>query len=255
MAATTLADRAVLRLSGEDVRGFLQGLVTADVTAITPEAPGWGGLLTPQGKVLFDFLLWAEGDDILLDCEAAEAEALLRRLSLYRLRRRITIVRDLARAVHWAPAGDSGVPDPRLAALGRRWIDAPGEAAEGWRELRLLHGIAEGVAELGSDKTLWLEANARELNGVSFTKGCYVGQENTARMHHRSKVNRRLLVFHADGDPGDAARIYYPDLGLAVAQVRVEAIAPQMVLGGVAARPIVPTWLAGALAVPSEQTQ
>ena len=103
--------------------------------------------------------------------------------------------------------------------------------------------------------TVRLEANARELNGVSFTKGCYVGQENTARMHHRSKVNRRLLVFHADGDPGDAARIYYPDLGLAVAQVRVEAIAPQMVLGGVAARPIVPTWLAEALAAPSEQTQ
>lgn len=252
MVATTLADRAVLRLSGEDVRDFLQGLVSADVALVAADAPAWAGLLTPQGKALFDFLLWAEGDDILVDCEAAEAESLVRRLSLYRLRRRITIVRDLALGVHWAPEGKEGVPDPRLDALGRRWIAAPGEAAEGWRELRLLHGVTEGVAELGSDKTLWLEANARELNGVSFTKGCYVGQENTARMHHRSKVNRRLIVVHAEEDPGEAARVYYPALGLAVAQLRAEALAPEMTLGGVAVRPIVPAWLAGALAEPAE---
>jgi folate-binding protein YgfZ len=252
MAATTLTDRAVLRLAGEDVRGFLQGLVTADTALVAADVPAWAGLLTPQGKALFDFLLWAEGDDILVDCEAAEAEALARRLSLYRLRRKITIVRDLALGVHWAPEGSEGAPDPRLAALGRRWLAAPGEAAEGWRALRLLHGVTEGVAELGSDKTLWLEANAGELGGVSYTKGCYVGQENTARMHHRAKVNRRLIVAHAEADPGAAARVYYPDLGLAVAQVRVEALAPEMVLGEVAVRPVMPAWLAEALAEPAQ---
>jgi folate-binding protein YgfZ len=252
MTATTLTDRAVLRLAGEDVRGFLQGLVTADVSLVAASAPAWGGLLTPQGKALFDFLLWAEGDDILVDCEAAEAEALVRRLSLYRLRRKITIVRDLALGVHWAPEGSEGVPDPRLAALGRRWLAAPGEAAEGWRALRLLHGVTEGVAELGSDKTLWLEANAGELGGVSYTKGCYVGQENTARMHHRAKVNRRLIVVHAEADPGAAARVFYPALGLAVAQVRVEALAPEMLLGEVAVRPVIPAWLTEALAEPAQ---
>ncbi|PMZ44311.1 folate-binding protein YgfZ, partial [Pseudomonas sp. GW247-3R2A] len=95
-----------------------------------------------------------------------------------------------------------GVPDPRLAALGRRWIGDAGAAAEGWLAHRLSLGVTEGLAELGNDQTLWLECNARELNGVSFTKGCYVGQENTARMHHRSKVNRRLVVAPL-GEAGD----------------------------------------------------
>src|SRR5215217_4375862 len=102
MAATTLADRAVIRLSGEDVRGFLQGLVTSDVAG---ELPVWVGLLTPQGKCLFDFIVWADGDDLLLDCEAEAAEDLIKRLSIYRLRRPITIARDESVAVHWSPDG------------------------------------------------------------------------------------------------------------------------------------------------------
>lgn len=216
MSATTLVDRAVLRVSGEDVRGFLQGLVTNDVMAVAEDRPVWAGLLTPQGKALFDFILWADGDDILVDCEAEQADALARRLTLYRLRRPIRITRDEGLAVHWALEGDEGVSDPRLSALGRRWLGPPDDVATGWRAHRLALGVAEGMAELGSDRTLWLEANARELGGVSFTKGCYVGQENTARMHHRSKVNRRLIVERAAADPGDAARAWYPELGLAV---------------------------------------
>ena len=121
---TTLIDRAVLRLSGDDVRGFLQGLVTNDVAG---PLPVWVGLLTPQGKALFDFIVWADGDDVLIDCEAAQRDALRKRLSLYRLRRAITIAGDDSLAVHWSPDGDIGVPDPRLAALGRRWIAAPSE--------------------------------------------------------------------------------------------------------------------------------
>jgi folate-binding Fe-S cluster repair protein YgfZ len=124
--ATMLADRAVLRLSGEDVRGFLQGLVTNDVTG---PLPVWTALLTPQGKALFDFLVWGDGEALLLDCEAEQADALAKRLTLYRLRRKIAIARDDSLAVHWAVDGSEGVPDPRLAALGQRWIAAPGEAA------------------------------------------------------------------------------------------------------------------------------
>lgn len=106
-----LIDRNVIRVSGEDVRGFLQGLVTADTVLLTPDTPTWAALLSPQGKVLFDFILWADGDDVLIDVEAAQAEALTKRLTLYRLRRAITLQPDAAK-VHWSPTGDQGVPDP-----------------------------------------------------------------------------------------------------------------------------------------------
>ena len=232
---TTLTDRALIRVAGEDVRGFLQGLVTQDVATLDASAPRWSGLLTPQGKALFDFLLWADGDAVLVDCEAAEAQSLKRRLSMYRLRRAITI-EPVAGAVHWATEHDLGVPDPRLAALGKRWLGRVSEPATGWLAHRLSLGVTEGVAELGSDKTLWLEANAAELNGVSFTKGCYVGQENTARMHYRAKVNRRLVVAPI-ALAGDRTRAAYPDLGLMVELRRVEALGDA----------IVPDWLAGAI--------
>lgn len=205
MTGTTLIDRAILRLSGEGVRDFLQGLVTNDVTG---PLPVWAGLLTPQGKALFDFIVWEDGDDLLIDCEAEQADALARRLSLYRLRRPITIARDDMLAVHWSPEGEG---DPRLPALGRRWIAPPDAAAGGWHAHRRALGVPEGAADLGTDKYLWLECNADLLNGVSFTKGCYVGQENTARMHYRQKVNRRLMPLPGGGferrnvaDPGDA---------------------------------------------------
>src|SRR5579884_3610372 len=119
MAATTLTDRALIRLSGEDVRGFVQGLVTSDVTGALPV---WTGLLTPQGKCLFDFLVWGDDDDLLLDCEANAATDLIKRLSIYRLRRRIAIAVDPSLAVHWSPESDAGDVDPRLSELGRRWL-------------------------------------------------------------------------------------------------------------------------------------
>ena len=243
MPATTLDDRAVIRLSGDDVRGFLQGLVTNDVTG---PLPVWAGLLTAQGKALFDFLVWADGEDLLIDCEEAQADALIRRLALYRLRRPIAIQRDESLAVHWAPAGDQGVPDPRLPALGRRWIAPADGAARGWRAHRLALGVAEGVAELGSDKTLWLETNAVELNGVNFSKGCYVGQENTARMNWRQKVNRRLGILRTSEDPGGAANVYYSDLGLAVMRVAIDRLASKT--GSVTHDTFIrPDWLIAAL--------
>lgn len=237
MAATTLIDRTLLRISGEDVRGFLNGLVTNDLNALAPDRPLWAGLLTAQGKALFDFLLWADGEDVLIDCEAAGADALARRLTLYRLRRPIKIAREETLAVHWSPEG-GGVPDPRLPALGHRWLAPADEAATGWLKHRLSLGVTEGVAELGSDKTLWLEANAAELNGVSFTKGCYVGQENTARMNYRSKVNRRLVVVPLGEADEKRQRIAYPELGLSVEHRRIEDLG----------NALLPPWLEAALA-------
>ena len=235
MAATTLTDRALVRLSGEDVRGFLQGLVTSDVSG---PLPVWAGLLTPQGKCLFDFMIWGNGDDLLLDCEAEAADDLIKRLAVYRLRRLIGIDRDESLAVNWSKDSDEGVLDPRLPELGRRWLGPADEPATGWLEHRLRLGVTEGRAELGD--ILWLECNAAELNGVSFTKGCFVGQENTARMNWRSKVNRRLVVVEANA-PGPRTRVLYPELSLAVEHRRTDD------LGGA----IVPDWLAASLAQPS----
>jgi tRNA-modifying protein YgfZ len=235
MAATTLTDRAVVRLSGEDVRGFLQGLVTSDIAGLLPV---WAGLLTPQGKCLFDFIIWADGDDLLLDCEAAASEDLIKRLTIYRLRRPIRIERDLSLAVHWSKDGDEGVADPRLPELGRLWLTPPDDPASGWLEQRLLYGVTEGRAEIGD--ILWLECNAAELNGVSFTKGCFVGQENTARMNWRQKVNRRLVVVETDAT-GPRTRVHYPELGLAVEHRRTDDLESA----------IIPDWLKEALAQPT----
>ncbi|MCY7280619.1 MAG: folate-binding protein [Sphingomonas bacterium] len=225
MAETTLTDRVLLRLTGEDVHGFLDGLVTNSLDTL----PAYAALLTPQGKVIADFIVWSDGDDLLLDCDMAAAEALERRLAMYRLRRPITIARDEGLAVHWSP---DGADDPRLVALGRRWITAPGDPASGWREHRLRLGVCEGAGELGD--LLWLECNADELNGVSFTKGCFVGQENTARMNWRGKVNRRLFVVPSGIAPQARVRIDYPEFGLAVAHLRVDEVP---------AEAIRPTWL------------
>ncbi|QDX27388.1 folate-binding protein YgfZ [Sphingomonas suaedae] len=234
---TLLADRALIRVSGEDVRGFLQGLVTQDMNNVRPGAPLWAGLLSPQGKALFDFILWDAEGAFLLDCEAEQRDALIRRLSIYRLRRPIAI-EPVEGGVHWSPTPGRGDPDPRLAELGWRWLgEAMGDAAIGWLEHRLRLGVTEGVGELGQDKTLWLECNAAELNGVSFAKGCYVGQENTARMNWRAKINRRLVVAPL-GDPGDRTRATYPELGLMVEHRRVEAMGDALI----------PDWLATATA-------
>jgi folate-binding protein YgfZ len=259
MPATTLADRALLRLSGEDVRVFLQGLVTNDMLLLAPERPLWAGLLTPQGKALFDFILWAEGEDVLVDCEVEAAEDLAKRLSLYRLRRKISISREEGLAVHWSlgsPAkpgpsaveeaggrdsAEAGPPghllDPRLPELGRRWLAPADSPVEGWHAHHLSLGVAEGRAELGSDRILWLECNAAELNGVSFTKGCFVGQEITARMNYRSKVNGRLVVVPAS-EPGPRTIAFHQELGLAVDHRRVEDLG----------NAIIPAWLAPLLA-------
>ncbi|WP_380783638.1 YgfZ/GcvT domain-containing protein [Sphingomonas sp. R86520] len=234
--ATMLADRSVIRVTGDDVRGFLQGLVTADTALLTLAAPAWAALLSPQGKALFDFILWADGNDVLIDVEATQAEALTKRLSLYRLRRAITLQPD-ALKVHWSRDGGQGVADPRLAALGHRWLAPEAAPATGWHAHRLSLGVPEGVADLGAGETLWLECNARELNGVSFTKGCYVGQENTARMHHRAKVNRRLVVAPFT-EPSNRTRTTYPELGLMIEHRRVEALGDALI----------PAWLAAALA-------
>lgn len=223
---TKLASRAIIRLSPtdpqEDVRKFLQGLVTQDV--VLGALPAYAALLTPQGKVIADFLVWADGDDLLLDVAADQADNVVKRLSMYRLRRAIAIARDDTLAAHWSLAPHDGAePDPRLAALGHRWL-APGDG-EPVDEAYLAHRLSLGVAEAGEiADLLWLECNALELNGVSFAKGCYVGQENTARMNWRQKINRRVVVVPTAQSRADRQRAAYPALGVSVEHWRVEDI-------------------------------
>ena len=244
MTATRLNTRAVIRLSpredGEDVAAFLQGLLTNDVMQ---PSPVYAALLTPQGKTMYDMFVWpVDQPQILIDCEAEHAEDLVKRLSLYRLRRQIDIVLDPSVAVHWsldAPNGamlrrmtDSGpwggtlVKDPRLPGLGQRWL-APAQgddqsADEAYLAHRLSLGVPEGRAELAD--ILWLETNAVELHGVAFDKGCYIGQENTARMNWRSKVNRRLMVVPLAQSDEKRRKVAYEELGLAVDHLRVADI-------------------------------
>lgn len=228
MTATLLTTRALVRLSpldpAEDVAAFLQGLVTNDTAG---PLPCYAALLSAQGKHLFDFLVWADGASLLLDCEAAHADELAKRLSMYRLRRKIAIARDESLGVHWSLVPQEGaVADPRLPALGHRWLGEPtGDSADAaWLAHRLALGVPEGRAEMGD--ILWLETNAVELQGVSFTKGCYVGQENTARMNWRQKVNRRLVVVSLAASDEARRVTAYEALGLAVDHLRVEALDP-----------------------------
>ena len=229
MSGERLFSRAIVRIApsepGEDAADFLQGLVTNDVKGTLP---AYAALLTPQGKHLFDFLVWpGAGESLLLDCEGELADELVKRLSMYRLRRKLVIERDDSLGVYWqAEQGDGGAPDPRLPGLGQRWIaktSATDHAVDQeWTRHRLKLGVAEGRAELGD--LLWLETNAAELNGVSFTKGCYIGQENTARMNWRQKVNRRLVVVPLDQSDESRRRCAHIELNLAVDLLRVESI-------------------------------
>ena len=217
--ASILDDRTVIALSGADARDFLQGLVTNDMAACS-DCALYAALLTPQGKILFDFLIVPDSETrFLIDCAAERAADLTKRLSLYRLRAKIEIAphRELAVAAIWEkdgatprpPAGAISFTDPRLAGLGVRMIAtrdvlarATGTFPRGdYTEHRLALGVPDS-ADLPPDTVFALDAGLEELNGVSFRKGCYVGQEVTSRMKHRSTARRRfVMVQSADGLP------------------------------------------------------
>jgi hypothetical protein len=208
MEPVHLSDRAVIALEGSAARDFLQGLVTNDLGRLAPGIGLYAALLTPQGKILFDFLM-VEGDGaLLLDCAADRAEALAKRLTMYRLRAPVGIALRPQLGVF---AGLSGRPaeravtfaDPRHAALGPRSIGALAEMPDFlqgpavYHAERLALGIPES-ADFGSEKIFALDAGLEELHGVAFDKGCYVGQELTARMKHRGTARKRILTVGAD---------------------------------------------------------
>ena len=224
MEPAILDDRAVLAISGPEARDFLQGLVTNDVAGgLAPGAGLYTALLSSQGKILYDFFV-TEGDGaLLIDCAKDARDALLKKLRMYKLRARVEIEARDPLTVYSnlmghpdnrpTPYADRAVTfvDPRLAALGMRSIGATAEmpanlrGPHGYHEMRLARGVPEGK-DFGFEKVFALDAGLEELRGVSFTKGCYIGQELTSRMKHRATTRKRILTVTAQTElPGSGA--------------------------------------------------
>ena len=248
MPIARLDDRAVLRIAGAEAREFLQGLLTNDVNG---PLPVYAGLLSAQGKTMFDMIVHDDdGEAVLIDVAAAQAEALARRLSMYKLRRAVTIEpSDLKVFARWGDSGGETV-DPRTPLLGERWLgrDAATDAtATDYARHRMALGVPDS-AEMSD--LLWLETNADELRGVSFTKGCYVGQENTARMHHRDKLRRRLMPVRTTGSEGaimagdrEAGDLRAGSGDLGIAYLRMEHAGSALTRGTQPVEILWPEWL------------
>lgn len=229
MPTAYLADRGVVKVVGEDARHFLQNLVTSHVETLAPAEARWFGLLTPQGKILFDGLAVAmpeeRGGGYLIDIARNQAEAFTRRLNFYKLRAKV-IVEDLSDmlgvGVAWndsMPPQDLGLAftDPRLAALGTRIIaerdrlaalGASGDEAPAWHSHRIALGVPEGGKDYGWGEAFPHEVLMDQLHGVAFDKGCYVGQEVVSRMHHRKTARTRILPVAFTGTaPAEGAEL------------------------------------------------
>lgn len=203
-----LPERGVIEVSGADRVDFLQGLVSNDVAQAEPGRAVWAALLTPQGKWLADFFILAEGERLLLDAERAQLPMLVQRLNRFRLRSKVTIraAEDLLVYAAWDGRPDApaiAAPDPRLPEAGWRLLSATPLPANAdfadWDRHRLALGLPDGSRDLEAEKTVLLEAGFDELNGVSWSKGCYMGQELTARTRYRGLLKRRLVPVTVDG--------------------------------------------------------
>lgn len=206
MPIVTLPERAVLEITGEDRLAFLQGLVSNDVLEIPAGTARWAALLTPQGKWLADFFLVPQGERLLMDVEAALAETAMARLLRFKLRSKVAMARleGVSVQVGWDTAMPPGAtPDPRLAEAGWRLLTAtplPETASpEAYDAHRLALGLPDGSRDLQAEQSILLEAGFDELHGVSWTKGCYMGQELTARTKYRGLIKRRLVPVEIEG--------------------------------------------------------
>ena len=205
MPAASLPDRALIQVSGADAEHFLHNLVTTDIAAL-PKGEAWpGALLTPQGKILFDFLIWRDGDGFVLDVSATQREALIKRLTMYKLRAAVEIVaiEPAGVTVAWGEdADETGLLDHRFAVAGLRVTRKPGcgdaETAQGYDALRVLAGIAEAGSDFALQDAFPHDVLYDLTGGVSFKKGCYVGQEVVSRMQHRGTARRRVVAVTAE---------------------------------------------------------
>jgi len=283
-----LPQRGLIAVGGADRRGFLQGLISNDIEKVSPSRAIHAALLTAQGKYLHDFFIAERGETLFIDCEAARLADLQRRLGIYRLRSKVTLApADPAlgafaafgagtlaalglpeEAGTAAPfAGGIAYADPRLAALGARLILTREESAAALRaagfaeadfaaydRLRLAAGVPDGSRDLVLEKSILLESGFDELNGVDWQKGCYVGQELTARTKYRGLIKKRLVPVRIEGSlpaPGTAIRRAGEEVGemrsgrdgIALALLRLEAMAAgDLEAEGARLAPTKPDW-------------
>ncbi|MDO9502203.1 folate-binding protein YgfZ [Falsiroseomonas sp.] len=272
MPITLLTGRGVVEVAGPDRVGFLQGLVSNDVTAAGPGQAVWAALLTPQGKWLADFFILAEDERLLLDAEAAQVPMLVQRLSRFKLRAKVTLrdaCSDLSVLAGWGgaipPAGTLAARDPRLPEAGWRALVAAHlvggsvmtDATEADYDLhRLRLGLPDGSRDLLPEKSVLLEGPFDELGGVSWTKGCYMGQELTARTKYRGLLKRRIIPVTVEGGLPPAGTPVLRDgvevgemrsardgHGLALLRLDILAAGGTLSAGGAVLTPRVPGWM------------
>lgn len=280
-----LGGRGVLEVAGADRVAFLQGLVSNDVARAAAGAPVYSALLTAQGKYLHDFFVVALGEALYLDGERSRLGDLQRRLSLYRLRSKVTLTDASAKfiaAAAWGYgaaaklglaagaakpfAGGVIYADPRLAALGVRFLIPAGHegdiAAAGFARTdaaaydrhRLALGVPDGSRDLEIEKSILLENGFEELNGVDFAKGCYMGQELTARTKYRALIKKRLVPVKVEGPlpaPGtkvmrngeEVGELHSGADGVALAMLKLDALAGPLSAGDAKLEPQPPKWM------------
>ena len=238
------ASRRLVTLTGADALTFLQGLVSNDVRRLDQPGIVYAALLTPQGKYLADFFVVNTGEVLLLDLPEGLADTTLRRLSMYRLRADVQMAPAALAVTRGTGAPPEGaLPDPRHPALGWRHYGVPlPEADVDWDALRVEHMIPETGIELIPDETFILEAGFEALNGVDFRKGCYVGQEVTARMKHKTELRKGLTRLRIEGaapvgtpilmeDGREAGTLYTQSGGRALAHMRFDRMDAPLTAG------------------------
>ncbi|MFL5013706.1 MULTISPECIES: YgfZ/GcvT domain-containing protein [Rhizobium] len=219
MPAVFLKDRSLLFVSGADAQSFLQNLITTDISSLGPDEARPGALLTPQGKILFDFMIWQDGDGYMIETDAGQRDSLLKRLTMYKLRAAVTLAPSTEEGVTvcWGEdaegvRGSQGARDSRFAKAGVTLIRRPGKHGDGKEALYDALRISHGIVTSGSDFALQ-DAFPHDVlmdfnGGLSFRKGCYVGQEVVSRMQHRGTARRRVVTVSAATDlPGTGTEI------------------------------------------------
>jgi folate-binding protein YgfZ len=271
---TPLPERGVIAVEGDDRVAFLQGLVSNDIEAVRPGHAVWSALLTAQGKWLADFFVFTDAEALFLDCESAQIAMLTQRLARYRLRMKASLraVPELHMYVAWPGRPDDGGPDgggcpesggivardPRLPDFAWRILSAEPLAAnatpDDWDRYRLEAGLPDGSKDMEADRSVLLEAGFDELGGVSWSKGCYMGQELTARTKYRGLVKRRLVPVIVDGplppvgsvvlkNGVDVGTMRSGRDGIGLASLRLDALGGPLRCGGAVLVPRVPGWM------------
>jgi folate-binding protein YgfZ len=244
MPVARLDDRAAVRITGPDAAGLLQNVLTLDIEAVHRHGSGYGALLTPQGKILWDFVLHRQPDGYAADLRFDHADAFIRRLTLYKLRAKVEIAAapDLSVFAAWGQfreeQGGDAPADPRLAELGSRWLAPDGNAdasAAEWHRHRIVLAVPEGGVDFPFGEAFPHDAAMDSLRGVAFQKGCYIGQEVVSRMRHRGTARRRVVMVEGSGtlpEPGTdilageqvVGRLGSSAVGKAIGVVRLDRV-------------------------------